>query len=265
MSGPAGATAEGAPAAVPRVPPQAWAAILVRLLAVQASWNYENLSGNGIGFSMEPALRSLPGGRGGPAYRAALARQVRYFNAHPYFTALAVGALARAELEGEPPARIERFRAALCGPLGSLGDQLVWAGWLPLCSVLALGAYGLGAGPGAVVAIFLGVYNAGHLGLRIWALRTGWQRGLRVAVALATPALRHGPAQVTRAVAAVGGAALPLALHQLGGGGEPGLAILGAVAVGVGLLAAAHGRLNGWQLALGALTALVLFSVARHG
>jgi mannose/fructose/N-acetylgalactosamine-specific phosphotransferase system component IID len=264
MTAPAPAPAPPAPAA-PRLPPTTWAAILVRLLAVQASWNYENLTGNGIGFAMEPALRFLPGGQGGEAYRTALARHVRYFNAHPYLTSLAVGALARAELDGEPPARIERFRAALCGPLGSVGDQLVWAGWLPFTSVLALGAYGLGAGAGAVLAIFLGVYNAGHLALRVWALHTGWRRGLRVAVALANPVLRRGPAQLARAVALVGGAALPLALHRLAGGGEPALAIAAAVAAGVALLARSHGRVNGWQLALGALTALVLFSVARHG
>ena len=84
-------------------------------------------------------------GQDGHAYRAALARESQYFNAHPYLAAVAVGALARAELDGEPPARIERFRTALCGPLGSVGDRLVWAAWLPLCSLVALAAFGLGA------------------------------------------------------------------------------------------------------------------------
>ncbi len=256
----------GAPAEhAPRLPAATWASIFVRVLAVQGSWNYEKLIGNGIAFSMEPALRFVPGGKGGEAYRAALARQGEYFNAHPYLAAVAVGALVRAELEGVPPARIERFRAALCGPLGSVGDQLVWAGWLPFCSVLALAAYGLGATPGAVIVLFLGVYNAGHFALRAWGLHTGWRHGLRVAVALAAPVLRQGPAHCARGVALVGGAAVPLALHRLSGGDEPGVAILAAVAVGLALLARAHGRVNGWQLALGALTALVLFSVARHG
>ena len=112
--------------------------IFLRLLAIQASWNYEILLGNGIGFCTEPALRLLPGGKGGEAYHAALARHSQYFNAHPYFAGVAVGALIRAELDGEPAIRIERFRTALCGPLGSVGDRLVWAAWLPFCSVLAL-------------------------------------------------------------------------------------------------------------------------------
>ena len=77
------------------LPAHVWVAIFVRLLAIQAAWNYETLFGNGIGFCTEPALRRLPGGRGGEAYRAALARQSRYFNAHPYLASVAVGALGQ--------------------------------------------------------------------------------------------------------------------------------------------------------------------------
>jgi PTS system mannose-specific IID component len=57
--------------------------------------------GTGLGYAVEPALRLLPGGVDGDAYRNAIARQSGYFNAHPYLAAIAVGALARAELDGE--------------------------------------------------------------------------------------------------------------------------------------------------------------------
>jgi len=116
-------------------------ATLLRLLAVQGAWNYETLMGNGIAFAMEPGLRLLPGGRTGAPFRAAMARHAGYFNAHPYLAGLAVGALVRAELDGEDATRIERFRTACCGPLGSVGDRLVWAGWLPGCSLVALGVF----------------------------------------------------------------------------------------------------------------------------
>ncbi|MCL6650437.1 MAG: PTS system mannose/fructose/sorbose family transporter subunit IID [Chloroflexi bacterium] len=76
-------------------------AMLLRLLAVQGSWNYETMVGTGVGFCLEPALRHLPGGVGGDRYREALARECEYFNAHPYLCAVAVGALARAELDGD--------------------------------------------------------------------------------------------------------------------------------------------------------------------
>ena len=90
-------TARAVTVASPSLPLHTWAEIFVRQLAVQASWNYELLLGTGIGFCLEPALRHLPGGRHGDAYRAAMARESAYFNAHPYLTAVAVGSLARAE------------------------------------------------------------------------------------------------------------------------------------------------------------------------
>src|SRR6185295_20194848 len=99
---------------------------------------------------------------------------------HPYLAGLAVGGLARAELENDSESRIQRFRGACCGPLGSVGDQLVWAGWLPLCSLLALLCFGAGVGPLGVVLVFLGAYNAGHVALRVWALDAGWRHGLRI-------------------------------------------------------------------------------------
>ncbi len=241
--------------------------VFVRCLAIQGSWNYEILIGNGVGFAIEPALRRLPGGVDGPAYRQALARQSAYFNAHPYLAPLAIGALARAELDGEAPVRIERFRTALCGPLGSVGDRLVWAAWLPACSLVALLMFGMGWSPLGVVAGFLMLFNAGHLALREWCLRAGWQHGLRVATALGHPVLQHGPRYIGRVAAVLGGLALPLAAHRAIGGGAP----LSPIPVGVTivtpllavLLIRVHGRIEGWRAVLVMLVVLVLYSVVR--
>ena len=248
-----------------QTPPLPWttrAAMLVRLLAIQGVWNYETMLGNGIAFSLEPALRRLPGGRGGEAYRAAMARHSGYFNAHPYLASVAIGALARAELDGTPVAQIERFRVAAPGPLGSVGDRLIWAGWLPLCSAVALLAFGLGATPAGVVLLFLGAYNLGHLGLRVWGLHAGWRNGLRVAQSLANPVLRQGPPYVARATALVAGIALPVAAQGIIG---PGRALLGgvlaAVAVGAVGITWLHGRFEGWRLATFVLAAFVLYSM----
>lgn len=235
-------------------------ASFTRLFAVQGSWNYETLLGNGIAFCSEPLLRALPPER----YRSALARQSRYFNAHPYLASVAVGALSRAELDGADPAKIERFRTALCGPLGSVGDQLVWAGWLPLCSVIALGAFAVGHGALVTLGIFLGLYNIGHVALRAWGLRTGLRRGMRVAPALANPILRDGPAALARIAAVVSGLVLPLALQRIIG---PGRGLAGAVAVvavvGAVVLARFGTRATGWRATLLLLAIFVLYSVSR--
>ena len=248
----------------PRLSPWTWITIFTRMLAIQGSWNYETLIGNGIGFCVEPALRALPGGVHGDAFKAAMARESTYFNAHPYLAAVAVGALARAELSGVPPERIERFRIALCGPLGSVGDQLVWAGWLPFCSLVSLVAFGLGARPLAVVLSFLALYNAGHLALRAWGLHVGWTRGLGVASALGNPVFRRGPAHVARAAAAAAGFAIPLTAARIVDGSPSLLAlVLGALGVVAVLLVRLHGRVEGWKLSLVLIALFALISVAR--
>ncbi|MFI5228709.1 MAG: PTS system mannose/fructose/sorbose family transporter subunit IID [Gemmatimonadales bacterium] len=255
-----GATAQP----TPRLPLRTRAAMFLRLLAIQGSWNYESMLGNGIGFCIEPALRLLPGGIHGPAFKSALARESHYFNAHPYLASIAVGALARAELDGEPPERIERFRTALCGPLGSVGDRLVWAGWLPLCSLASLAIFGLGASTITVVAFFLIAYNTGHIGLRLWGLETGWNYGLRVATTLANPVLRRGPQQIGRLAAVATGVAIPLALGRVIG---PGRSVLGVVLVAVALgsfaIVRLQRRIEGWRLSLFVLALFVLISVIR--
>jgi mannose PTS system EIID component len=233
-----------------------------RLFAMQGSWNYETLNGTGIGFAMEPALRYLPGGIDGSEYRAALARESRYFNAHPYLAGIAVGALTRAELEGVDPVRIERFRTALAGPLGSVGDRLVWASWLPFCSLIALCVYGVGGSPVEVVGTFLLLYNVGHFSLRAWGLQIGLSRGLNVASALGNPVLRQGPHYIGSAAALVAGLALPLALQRVVG---PGRVLAGGIIIaalmGILLLARLHERAEGWRIALGVLAIFVLYSV----
>ena len=256
------ATTMPAPPATTSLPLRTRIAMFVRLLAIQGAWNYESLLGNGIGFCVEPALRLLPEGIHSARFKSALARESHYFNAHPYLCGVAVGALARAELDGEPPERIERFRTALCGPLGSVGDRLVWAGWLPFCSLASLAIFGLGAGTVPVLAFFLLVYNTGHFGLRIWGLRIGWRYGLHVAPALANPVLRNGPRQIGRLAAVATGIAIPLALGRVIGPGRSFLgAVLVAVAIGSFVVVRLKGRVEGWRLSLFVLAALVLISV----
>jgi len=88
------------------------------------------------------------------------------------------------EEDGRDPEEIRRFKLAVRGPLGSLGDALVWVGWRPavvLCSVVLAVA---GASPGFTVAFFLIVYNLGHIALRSWGFKVGLERGTQVGDAL---------------------------------------------------------------------------------
>lgn len=156
----------------------------LRTFVVQGSWNYHSLVGSGVAYALLPVLRRVHAGD--PVrMRQALRDHLGSFNAHPYLAPLAVGALARAERDGEDRETIRRFRRALSGPLGSLGDAVVWCRWRPFCVLLALGAWLLaGFSAAGAVLLFLGVYSVGHLALRGWAFVAGWRRGVRVAASL---------------------------------------------------------------------------------
>jgi PTS system mannose-specific IID component len=141
--------------------------------------------GTGMAYALLPVLRYL--GRvdeGADGQSEALRRHAGHFNAHPYLSTIALGSLARLEADDAPPQLVERFRNAIRGPLGALGDRAVWATWLPLVSLLALCLYALGVPPLAAVVTFLVIYNAGHLALRIWGLRLGWEEGAGVGTRL---------------------------------------------------------------------------------
>jgi len=153
--------------------------VFLRSFLIQGSWNNRTMIGGGFVFALLPFLRRVFKGDE-EGFQKALHRHSEHFNAHPYFSSLALGAACRMEEEAEDPEEIRRFKSAVRGPLGSLGDAVVWVGWRP---ALVLGALTLalaGAPPGVTVAFFLIGYNVGHLTLRIWGFKAGLERGKRV-------------------------------------------------------------------------------------
>ena len=169
-----------------------------RSFLIQASWNNRTMIGSGFAFAILPVLRRLH--RGDPdAFREALQRHSEHFNAHPYLADLALGAVCRMEAERRDPEEIRRFKLAVRGPLGSLGDTLIWVGWRPATVLSALVLALAGAPPIATVVVFLALYNAGHLILRAWGFRVGLEWGSQVGDSLRAVAL---PRQADRFAAA---------------------------------------------------------------
>lgn len=258
-----GRSDEGAPALRP-IPLATRLKVFFRLFLVQGSWNYETMLGTGVGYAAEPLTQMLPQ----ESQDAARDRQVAYFNSHPYMAGVAVGALARAELDAVPPDMILRFRQALCTPLGSIGDQLIWAGWLPFSSLMGLLAFGLGAPPLTSTLTFLIIYNSLHLVLRGWGLQVGLTQGLKVSQALNMPVFRAAPQVISRAAALMAGLSIPLVMNRLWSisvipaSGFPSYTWLLALAVpGALVVASLQSKFHGWQVALGALVVLTLYAI----
>jgi PTS system mannose-specific IID component len=229
-------------------------AVLFRGFAVQGSWNYETLIGTGFAFSLLPVLRWLHG-RDEAALRAAVARHTELFNSHPYFAPVAVGAVSRLEADGVDPSVIERFKSAMRGSLGSLGDQLVWSAWRPASMLLALALLLAGAAWWVGAAVFLTVYNALHLPLRVWGLRVGVRTGLEVGRVLRDAPLQRIAGRAADAGALLCGFAAVLPLAPLGWGPLGVLPVAATVALGLWLGLAARRAFAGivgaaWAIAL---------------
>lgn len=155
-------------------------AMYLRSLAIQGSWNYRTLIGSGFAFALLPALRAIYAGRP-DELASAIERHRQLFNSHPYLVGVALGAVARLESEGVDPTTIERFKSAVRGSLGGLGDGLIWAGWRPLWAMIALMLLTLGAAWWVAVLVFLIGYNVGTFALRGWGFQIGYHHGREVA------------------------------------------------------------------------------------
>ena len=186
--------------------------VLWRSLSVQASWNYRTLIGSGFAYALLPALRFIYRDR--PAeLQAAVLRHTELFNSHPYLSPLALGSVSVLEAT-EPPEVVTRFKSAVRGSLGTLGDRLIWAGWRPVCALLALLLVMLGAVWWSVLFAFLLLYNAGHLAVRFFAFRFGFAHGKRVGEELRRTPVQSVQRGLDQAGALLVGALLPLVIAR---------------------------------------------------
>ena len=223
-----------------------FARALARTFAAQGTWNYGSYVAGGLAFSLLPLLERIHAGDP-VGLRQAMDRHLRPFNAHPYLVPLAVGALARLEYEGEDPERIERFRTALSSSLGAVGDRLVWQAWRPFWLLISVLAYSLGLGPWAAVLLFLFPYNAGHVVLRAWGLRRGWEEGLGVGRTISAPWIRRTARLLGGVDVVLLGAVTVALVAKLQGGGLP----LAGRVVTAGVMAASG---IAWPGVVGAVT-----------
>jgi PTS system mannose-specific IID component len=160
--------------------PRGWMASFIRQFVIQGSWNYRSMLGSGFAFCMIPMLRKS--GLSGDHLDDAVRSQMDTFNAHPYLAGVALGAVAQMEGSGTDAETIERFKRAIQGSLGGLGDRLIWGAWRPATILMALVLAWAGAPPWVPVGAFLIVYNVGHLALRWWGYSRGLQYGRDVGV-----------------------------------------------------------------------------------
>ena len=158
-----------------------------RSLFLQAMLNYRTMQGPGYLYALWPWLRNAK--RSSQEIRAS----ADYLNAHPVLATLAIGALRRRIENGDVqknPDEFSKWQTELCGPLGTIGDQLIWDRWKPL--IFGLGVLilmwkpSLGPWLGVAVGSLL-LYNVPLIWLRYWGIREGYRLGERVLESLDRP------------------------------------------------------------------------------
>ncbi len=240
---------------------------LLRLFALQAAWNTERMQGVGMGWAAEPLLDDLR--TADPTRHAeAVVRSAEFFNGNPNLAGLALGATVRAEYDGVPGAQVLRLRTALCGPLGSLGDRLFWAGVVPALVGVAVAAVALGGG-WVVVASLVLAYATVRAWVVAWSLDTGLRQGLKVGSALTGAWLPRAAERVGPAAGFGVGLALPLAARWLLAGSAPAarqpVATVLVVVVGLVLAFRAGPRYTALRYGLAVLTVAALLAAFLGG
>jgi len=152
--------------------------IWLRLLFLQASWNFERLQGIGFFYALLPGLRNL---YSKDDLASVSRRYVGYFNTHVYLAPLVAGAVLKLEEEkatgqGDPDFSIEEFKEMVAAPYAAIGDALFWGGLRPLAAGLAL----FFAVKGIIWAplIFLVIYNVVPIWFRTAFYIRGYRQGM---------------------------------------------------------------------------------------
>jgi len=188
--------------------------------------------GGGFSFAMLPLLKRLY--RDDPEKLSdALNRHSEHFNAHPYLANVALGAVCRMEMNGRNPEEIRRFKLAVRGPLGGLGDTLVWVGWRPATVLAALCLALCGASPGTTALFFLVLYNVGHLLLRVGGFALGLEKGSQVGDSLRALSLPLQADRLASSAIFLLGGVFGLVLNRGWGHGSGALIWGGLMSVGL--------------------------------
>jgi mannose/fructose/N-acetylgalactosamine-specific phosphotransferase system component IID len=152
--------------------------VMARSFLLQAVWNPERQQGAGFAYALRPVLRRVFGKEG---EAQALERHVGYFNTNPAFASYALGAVGRLEADRAagadiPAEAVDRAKATLGPALAALGDSLMWSTLRPVAA--ALGVTWVLAGSPYGPLLFLLLYNALHLYVRVRGVLVGWRLGL---------------------------------------------------------------------------------------
>ena len=169
--------------------------IVWRSLLLQASFNYERMQACGWLFSLLPGLKKIHKQK--EDLVTSMSMHMEFFNTHPFLVTFIMGIVLAMEENKEDPETIRGIKVATMGPLGGIGDALIWLTLLPITAGIgvSMAMEGNIAGP----FVFLILFNAIHFGLRFGLMNYGYKTGVK-----AIKSLKESTKYVSHAASIVG-------------------------------------------------------------
>jgi mannose/fructose/N-acetylgalactosamine-specific phosphotransferase system component IID len=160
--------------------------IFFRSFLIQAVWNYQSMISIGFCFALVPVAKKLLKSKEERAQF--LYRHLNFFNAHPYFSSFALGAITKIEEEqvtqnNNDYSKVDRLKNALIGPLGAIGDQVVWATLKPASILVGVIGVLIIQDFETQLLFLLGIlllYNIPHLYIRVFGIVNGYKFGFDI-------------------------------------------------------------------------------------
>lgn len=110
---------------------QSW----LRMLWVQASFNYQRMQSSGFLYAMLPALQRIHKNKHDLSLSLRLHNE--FFNTSPWLVSFMQGVILAMEKGKQPIETIRTFKVAAMGPLGGIGDAMCQLTMLPITASIA--------------------------------------------------------------------------------------------------------------------------------
>lgn len=162
---------------------------------LQASFNYERMQAAGWLWSILPGLKKIHTNKEDLA--ASMTHNLDFFNTHTYTVNFVLGIVMSLEQQKADISTIRAVRTSIMGPLGGIGDALIWFALYPIVAGITatMAIQGNIAGVILYFVLIFGVQMALRYFLTMWSYKLGTN-----AIAMLTKNAK----ELTRAVSILG-------------------------------------------------------------
>ena len=145
-----------------------------RSLFLQGSFNYERMQACGWLYGILPGLQEIHKNK--EDLSTSMSHNLEFFNTHPFLVTFVMGIVLSLEQKKADVQTIRALRVAAMGPVGGIGDAIVWFTLTPIAAGIGanLALQGSLLGP----IIFLLLFNVVQFALRYWLMHWSYKVGM---------------------------------------------------------------------------------------